>query len=40
MEIDIVAARIETVDALIEGARRAHRLTDRLRGEAAARGVV
>ncbi|MFD9666970.1 hypothetical protein ACFWAY_36075 [Rhodococcus sp. NPDC059968] len=30
-EIDIVAARSETVDALAEHARRAHRPTDRLR---------
>ena len=36
MEINIITARIETVDALTEGARRAHRLTDRLHAEAAA----
>ncbi|GAF45465.1 hypothetical protein RW1_022_00420 [Rhodococcus wratislaviensis NBRC 100605] len=35
-EIDIIAARIETVDALTEGARRPNRLTDRLRTEAVA----
>ncbi len=32
-EIDVIAARIETVDALAERARRAYRLTDRLRAE-------
>ncbi|MDT2009481.1 hypothetical protein FXW78_46870 [Rhodococcus opacus] len=35
-EIDVIMAAIETVDALAERARRAHRLTDRLRAEAAA----
>ncbi|UZG60458.1 hypothetical protein [Rhodococcus opacus] len=35
-EIDIISARIETVEALTECARRANRLTDRLRAEVAA----
>ncbi|MGV9869730.1 hypothetical protein [Rhodococcus koreensis] len=39
-EIDIITARIETVEALTECARRARRLTERLRAVAAARRAV